>query len=68
MKVSGNFKPRPLTPGKERLYPFNRRLCEPQGLDVLVRENRLPLPGFEPRTAQSVAIPYTKYATPTPIE
>jgi hypothetical protein len=54
-----------LPPGKTR-YSLCRRLGGSQGRSVRVRKISSP-PGFDPRTVQLVASPYTDYATPTRI-
>ena len=48
---------RSLPPGKTR-YPLYRRLGGPQGRSGQVRKISPP-PGFDPRTVQPVASPYT---------
>jgi len=52
---------RSLPPGKTR-YPLYRRLGGPQGRSGEVRKISPP-PGFDPRTVQPVASPYTNWAT-----
>jgi hypothetical protein len=51
------YVPAALSLGKS-LYPLYRRLSEPQVRSGRVRESR-PLPGFDPRTVQTVASRYT---------
>jgi hypothetical protein len=50
-------------PGKETRYPFHRKLGELWGRCGWVRKVS-PLPGFEPRTVQSVTSRYTDYVIP----
>ena len=50
-----------LPPGKTR-YPLYRRLGGAQGRSGQVRKIS-PSPGFDPRTVQPVASPFTDYAT-----
>ena len=58
MVVGGQYHvPAALHPGKTR-YPLYKRLGGPQGRSGRVRKI-LPLPGFDPRTVQPVAIRYT---------
>ena len=52
---------RSLPPGKTR-YTLHRRLGWPQGRSAHVRKISSP-PGFDPRTVQLVASPYTDWAT-----
>ena len=52
---------RSLFPGNTR-YPLKRRLCGPQGRSGQVRKISPP-PGFDPRTIQPVASPYTDWVT-----
>ena len=54
--------PAAVPPGKTR-YPFNRRLGGPQGRSERVQKN-IASPGFDLRTVQPLAIPYTNYAIP----
>ena len=65
--MGGLLTPRPdrFTPGKVRRYPLYRRLGGPQGRSGRVRKISSP-PGFDPRTAQPVAIRYTDWAIPAP--
>jgi len=56
-----NATPRPLYPGKNAV-PI-RRLDGPQGRSGRVRKT-LPPPGFDPRTVQPVACPYTVCVMP----
>jgi hypothetical protein len=51
---------RTLTPGQAR-YPLYKKLGGPQGRSGQVREISTP-PGFDPRTVQPVASPYTDWA------
>jgi hypothetical protein len=51
-----------LPPGKTR-YPLYRRLRWPQGRSGMLRKITPP-PGFDPRTVQPVANPYTASAIP----
>ena len=53
-----------LPPGMTR-YPLYRRLGRPQGRSGRVLKIS-PTPGFDPRTAQLVAIRYRDYAVPVP--
>ena len=58
---SASYPGRSLPPGKTR-YPLYRRLGGPQDRSGQVRKI-LPPPGFDPRTVQPVASPYTDCAT-----
>jgi hypothetical protein len=58
-------KPRPLCAGKDPV-PLYRRLGGPQGRSGRVRKMSLPL-GFDPRTVQPVASPYTDSAILLPL-
>ena len=49
-------------PPEKTQYPLNRRLSRPQGQFGQVRKISPP-PGFDPRTIQPIASPYTDYAT-----
>jgi hypothetical protein len=51
-------RPERFTPGKEIRYPLCRRLDGPQDLFGRVRKTS-PVPGFHPRTVQSVVSRYT---------
>ena len=51
--------PAALLPGKERRYPLHRELSEPHTRSGWFRSRATVLPGFEPRTVQSVASRYT---------
>ena len=63
MGVGGqHHAPAALPPGKTR-YPLYSRLGRPQGRFWRVRKIS-PLPGFDPRTVQSVASRYTDWANP----
>jgi hypothetical protein len=63
MGVGGQrHAPAALPPGMTP-YPLYRRLGRPQGRSGRVRKISPPL-GFDPRTAQPVASPYTDYAIP----
>jgi hypothetical protein len=52
-----NFIPRPFTPGNEHRAHLNMRIFGLQSLSgrTLQEQDILPLPGFEPQTAQPVA-------------
>ena len=66
MEVGGQrHAPAALPPGKTR-YPLYRRLCGPQDRYRRVRKIS-PLPGFDPRTVQSVASHYINWAIPAAI-
>ena len=55
--------PAPFSPGKETRFPSNRKLGGPQSQSgVLERENRLPVPEFEPRIVQPRPSLSTEYA------
>ena len=63
MEMGGQrHAPADLPPGKTR-YPLYRRLGGEQGRSARVRKILSP-PGFDPRTVQPVASPYTNWATP----
>ena len=56
-------RPFPFTLGKETRFRLNRGLGGPQSQSgVLVRENRLPMPEFEPRIVQPRPSLSTEYA------
>jgi hypothetical protein len=57
---SGRFNP-----GKETPYPLYKRMAGPQDRPEQVRKISPP-PGFDPRTAQTVASRYTDYTIPVP--
>ena len=61
-----NATPRPLYPQEVTRCPLCRRLGGPQGWSG--RERKIsPLPGFYPRTAQTVASCYTDWAIEAPL-
>ena len=64
----GWSKPSPgrFTPGRETRYPWYRRLGGPQGRSGRVRKISS-IPGFDPRTVQSVASHYTNWVIPADI-
>jgi hypothetical protein len=55
-----------ITPSKEPSYSLHRTLGGPRGHfgPFCRRENVLPLPGFEPWTAESLASHYTIHSVP----
>ena len=56
-------RPGRFTPEKEKRYPPQRRLGEPQGRSGRVQKISRPS-GFDPRTVQPVASRYTDHAIP----
>jgi len=54
---------RPLYPPGKTRHPMYSRLGGPQGRPGMVRKISTP-PGFDTRTVQPVASPYTDYAIP----
>jgi hypothetical protein len=58
MRVAGQPHAPAALPMGETRYPLHRRLGRPQDRSGRVRKNS-PTPGFDPRTVQPVASPFT---------
>jgi hypothetical protein len=63
MGVDGQCHVLATQPPEMTQYPLYRRLGGPQGCDGLVCKT-LPLPGFNPGTAQHLLSPYTNCTIP----